>query len=40
MVKDHEFIDEIGDDLIFMFYIVAGICSFLLLAVILGKIDY
>lgn len=39
MVKDHEFREEIGHDLLFMFYIVAGICTFLLLTVIVGNLN-
>nr|CAH0103592.1 unnamed protein product [Daphnia galeata] len=34
LVKDHEMKDDIGEDLLFMFYIVAGISTLLLLTVI------
>ena len=37
LVKDHEMKDDIGEDLLFMFYIVAGISTLLLLTVIVGN---
>jgi hypothetical protein len=37
LVKDHEVKEAIGDDLLFMFYIVAGVSTLLLLTVIIGN---
>jgi hypothetical protein len=38
LVKDHENVDDIGADLIFMFYIVAGVCTAFFLLVVIGKV--
>lgn len=37
IVKDHENVEEIGQDLRFLFYIVAGVCTVLLLCVLIGN---
>nr|CAH0105864.1 unnamed protein product [Daphnia galeata] len=36
LVKDHENVDDIGADLKFMFYIVAGVCTAFFLLVVIG----
>jgi FLVCR family feline leukemia virus subgroup C receptor-related protein len=38
LVKDHENVDDIGADLKFMFYIVAGVCTAFFLLVVIGKV--
>lgn len=37
IVKDHEDVEQIGEDLRLLFYSVAGVCTALLLCVLLGK---
>jgi hypothetical protein len=39
LVKDHEVKEDIGEDLLFMFYIVAGVSTLLLLTVIIGNFE-
>ena len=40
LVKDHENIDDIGADLKYMFYIIAGVCTSVLLFVVIGKVVF
>lgn len=40
MVQNHENIDDIGADLRFMSYIIAGVCTALFLIVLIGKLPY